>query len=161
MRTNYFKPILLGLSLFSISVLAQEKPKYDYQEAFKPFFYQNNGTETRSASGKPGHNYWQNRADYNLDISLNDQTNELIGTSEITYTNNSFDELEFLWLQLDQNLFKKDSRGSALVPLAGSRYGESGISLMAVIKLNQFRLMARMRITQFRIRACKLIWLIT
>ena len=126
MRTNYFKPILLGLSLFSISVLAQEKPKYDYQEAFKPFFYQNNGTETRSASGKPGHNYWQNRADYNLDISLNDQTNELIGTSEITYTNNSFDELEFLWLQLDQNLFKKDSRGSALVPLAGSRYGESG-----------------------------------
>ena len=125
MRKNYLKPILLGLSLFSISVLAQEKPKYDYQEAFKPFFYQNNATETRSASGKPGHNYWQNRADYNLNVSLNEDKNEISGTSEITYTNNSFDNLEFLWLQLDQNLFKKDSRGSSLLPMSGSRYGDS------------------------------------
>ncbi|MEG0696464.1 M1 family metallopeptidase [Algoriella sp.] len=125
MRKNYLKPILLGLSLFSISVLAQEKPKYDYQEAFKPFFYQNNATETRSASGKPGHNYWQNRADYNLNVSLNEEKNEISGTSEITYTNNSFDNLEFLWLQLDQNLFKKDSRGSSLLPMSGSRYGDS------------------------------------
>lgn len=125
MRKNYLKPILLGLSLFSISVLAQEKPKYDYQEAFKPFFYQNNATETRSASGKPGHNYWQNRADYNLNVSLNEEKNEISGTSEITYTNNSFDNLEFLWLQLDQNLFKKDSRGSSLLPISGSRYGDS------------------------------------
>ena len=125
MRKNYLKPILLGLSLFSISVLAQEKPKYDYQEAFKPFFYQNNATETRSASGKPGHNYWQNRADYSLNVSLNEEKNEISGTSEITYTNNSFDNLEFLWLQLDQNLFKKDSRGSSLLPISGSRYGDS------------------------------------
>ena len=125
MKKNYFKPLLLGLSLFSISVFGQEKPKYDYQEAFKPFFYQNNATETRSASGKPGHNYWQNRADYNLNVSLNEEKNEISGTSEITYTNNSFDNLEFLWLQLDQNLFKKDSRGSSLLPMTGSRYGDS------------------------------------
>ena len=78
MKKNYFKPLLLGISLFSISVFGQqEKPKYDYQEAFKPFFYQNNATETRSASGKPGHNYWQNRADYNLNVSLNEEKNEI------------------------------------------------------------------------------------
>jgi len=125
MSKNYFKPIIFGLSLFSISVFGQEKPKYDYQEAFKPFFYQNNATETRSASGKPGHNYWQNRADYKLNVSLDEDKNEITGTAEITYTNNSFDQLEFLWLQLDQNLFKKDSRGSALLPISGSRYGDS------------------------------------
>lgn len=123
---NNLKFILLGLSLCTTIASGQEKPKYDYQEAFKPFFYQNNATETRSASGKPGHNYWQNRADYNLTVSLNPEKNELTGTSEITYTNNSFDELEFLWLQLDQNLFKKDSRGNALIPATGSRYGEAG-----------------------------------
>lgn len=126
MRKNYFKPFILGLSFFSVSVFGQqEKPKYDYQEAFKPFFYQNNATETRSASGKPGHNYWQNRADYNLNVSLNEEKNEISGTSEITYTNNSFDDLDFLWLQLDQNLFKTDSRGSALLPMSGSRYGDA------------------------------------
>ena len=124
MKRIFRNPILFSLGLIGINVFAQDVPKYDYQEAFKPFFYQNNSTETRSASGKPGHHYWQNKADYNLTIQLNDQTNELIGTSEITYTNNSFDELEFLWLQLDQNLFNKDSRGSSLLPMSGSRYGD-------------------------------------
>ena len=51
----------VAFCVLSTGAFAQEKPKYDYVEAFKPFFYQNNGTETRSASGKPGHNYWQNK----------------------------------------------------------------------------------------------------
>src|SRR5690606_5655442 len=45
------------------------------------------------------------------------------GSAEITYTNNSPDALSFLWMQLDQNLFKTDSRGNAMVPLSGSRNG--------------------------------------
>ncbi|MDR2206044.1 MAG: M1 family metallopeptidase [Flavobacteriaceae bacterium] len=113
---------------FATKSYAQEKPKYDYVEAFKPFFYLNNGTETRSASGQPGHNYWQNRADYNLTAALNDSKKEITATAEITYTNNSFDNLGFLWLQLDQNLFKKDSRGNAVIPMAGSRNGAKGQS---------------------------------
>jgi hypothetical protein len=68
---------------------AQESPKYDYTEAFKPFFYPQTGTETRSASGQPGHKYWQNSADYQLNVSLNEANNELTGSAEITYTNNS------------------------------------------------------------------------
>lgn len=111
---------------FSAFVAAQESPKYSYTEAFKPFFYQNNATETRSASGKPGHNYWQNRADYVLNATLNETKKEISGTAEITYTNNSFDSMDFLWLQLDQNLFKKDSRGNAIIPPSGSRNGAKG-----------------------------------
>ncbi|RZJ49697.1 MAG: M1 family peptidase, partial [Chryseobacterium sp.] len=116
----------VAVMLFTNSVYAQEAPKYDYVEAFKPFFYSQTGTETRSASGQPGHAYWQNSADYNLNVSLNDVKNEITGTAEITYTNNSPDKMSFLWLQLDQNLFEKDSRGNALVPLSGSRNGAKG-----------------------------------
>ncbi|PKF72396.1 M1 family metallopeptidase [Chryseobacterium sp. PMSZPI] len=112
--------------LFSGSVYAQEAPKYDYVEAFKPFFYPQTGTETRSASGQPGHAYWQNSADYHLNVSLNEDKKEITGAAEITYTNNSPDQLSFLWLQLDQNLFAKDSRGNAVVPLYGSRNGAHG-----------------------------------
>ena len=121
-------PKLLAFAVFfAITVFnAQEAPKYSYTEAFKPFFYQNNGTETRSASGKPGHNYWQNRADYILNATLNDAKKEIAATAEITYTNNSFDDLDFVWLQLDQNLFKKDSRGNAIIPQSGSRNGAHG-----------------------------------
>lgn len=126
---NFKIPKLLtafAVFAFTSGVFAQEAPKYDYNEAFKPFFYPTTGTETRSASGQPGHKYWQNSADYVLDVTLNDVKNEISGTSEITYTNNSPDQLDFLWLQLDQNLFAKDSRGNAVIPLSGSRNGAHG-----------------------------------
>ncbi len=126
MKLNFSKIITAVLTVVSLSVFSQDKPKYDYNEAFNPFFYKNNGTETRSASGKPGHNYWQNRADYVLNATLNETKKEITGSAEITYTNNSFDDLDFLWIQLDQNLFKKDSRGNAVVPVSGSRNGAHG-----------------------------------
>ena len=129
MNFKFLKPLLSFAVVISVQLSAQnDTSKYSYTEAFKPFFYQNNGTETRSASGKPGHLYWQNSADYVLDVTLNEATNEIFGSAEIVYTNNSFDDLEFLWLQLDQNLFKKDSRGNAIIPLAGSRNGAKGQS---------------------------------
>lgn len=126
MNFKFPKMIAAALTVISVSITAQDAPKYDYNAAFNPFFYKNNGTETRSASGKPGHNYWQNRADYILNATLNEAKKEITGSAEITYTNNSFDDLEFLWLQLDQNLFKKDSRGNAIIPLSGSRNGAKG-----------------------------------
>ena len=116
----------VALVAFTGHTFAQESLKYDYTEAFKPFFYPQTGTETRSASGQPGHKYWQNSADYQLNVSLNDVSNELTGSAEITYTNNSPDQLSFLWLQLDQNLCAKDSRGNAVIPLSGSRNGAKG-----------------------------------
>ncbi len=119
---------------------AQESPKYDYVEAFKPFFYPQTGTETRSASGQPGHAYWQNAADYHLQVSLDESKNEITGTAEIKYTNNSPDKLGFLWLQLDQNLFAKDSRGNAVVPMSGSRNGAHGEELDGGYRIKSVKL---------------------
>ncbi|MEY3499967.1 MAG: hypothetical protein RL308_1636, partial [Bacteroidota bacterium] len=58
--------------------------------------------------------------------NLNDKTSEIIGTETLTYTNNSPDKLSFLWMNVDQNLFKTDSRGNAVVPVNGSRNGARG-----------------------------------
>lgn len=116
----------------ALSLQAQETSvvkstsNYNYHDAFAPFFYSKNGTATRSASGQPGAEYWQNRADYKLTATLNAQTNEIIGTDIITYTNNSTDAMSFLWLNLEQNLFKADSRGETIVPVTGSRNGRQG-----------------------------------
>ena len=63
----------------------------------------------RNASGAPGHEYWQQQADYVIDVTLDEELRRLEGTQTITYTNNSPDTLNFLWLQLDQNIFRSDS----------------------------------------------------
>ena len=136
MKKNRFQAFLqLALVLGVSSLNAQQGPvttstapisNYNYHDAFAPFFYSKNGTTTRSASGQPGAEYWQNRADYVLTAKLNESNNEIIGTDIITYTNNSPDKLSFLWMNVDQNLFKADSRGNAIVPLTGSRNGAQG-----------------------------------
>lgn len=136
MKNICFKVIVNLALLFGItSVWAQDIPsntmtksvsKYDYHDAFAPFFYTKNGTNTRSASGQPGPGYWQNRADYQLTAKLDEKNNEITGTEILSYTNNSPDKMDFIWMNLDQNLFKSDSRGNAVVPLAGSRNGAQG-----------------------------------
>ncbi|MGH9900953.1 MAG: M1 family metallopeptidase, partial [Pyrinomonadaceae bacterium] len=68
--------------------------------------------EYRSASGAPGHRYWQQRADYTIDVELDDARQRITGTETVTYHNISPDTLLFLWLQLDQNIFAKDSDDS-------------------------------------------------
>ena len=63
----------------------------------------------RTASGAPGHEYWQQQVDYVMDIRLDDDTQRIDGKETITYINNSPDELRYLWLQLDQNMRDLDS----------------------------------------------------
>ncbi len=63
----------------------------------------------RTASGAPGHEYYQQKADYKMDIVLDDEKQRIDGFETITYTNNSPDQLDYLWLQLDQNLFDEQS----------------------------------------------------
>jgi len=70
----------------------------------------------RSASGAPGTHYFQQRADYQISVTLDPQKHLIFGEETITYTNNSPDTLKNLWLQLDQNLFRPDSRGRAVNP---------------------------------------------
>lgn len=147
---------LLGVGFGLQSNIDAQENSYQYQEAFRPLFYQNNATETRSASGQPGHNYWQNYADYVLNVELDEEKNQLKGTATITYTNNSFDDLAFLWLQLDQNLFNKESRGHALIPTSGSRYGstknpfEGGYTIQEV-KINGQKSQYSIRDTRMKI----------
>jgi len=66
-------------------------------------------TSYRTASGAPGHEYYQQKADYEIDVRLDDNKQTITGSETITYTNNSPDALEYLWLQLDQNMRAKDS----------------------------------------------------
>ncbi|MXV15279.1 M1 family metallopeptidase [Hufsiella ginkgonis] len=67
----------------------------------------------RSASGAPGPKYWQQKADYEISATLNDEKQRLDGSETITYTNNSPDALTYLWLQLDENEHKKDAESAA------------------------------------------------
>jgi hypothetical protein len=63
----------------------------------------------RAGSGAPGHAYWQQRADYKIQCEVDDDIQRLTGSETITYFNNSPDVLDYLWLQLDQNMRAKDS----------------------------------------------------
>ncbi|RYF86790.1 MAG: M1 family peptidase, partial [Chitinophagaceae bacterium] len=83
---------------------AQKTSKYNAHEAFAPEFYPNYGDDTRTADGRPGAKYWQNRADYTINASLNDEAHTLTGSVVVNYTNNSPNDLGFVWVQLDQNL---------------------------------------------------------
>lgn len=101
--------------------------KYQPFDLFTPVFYPGGSTVTRAASGEPGAAYWQNKADYTIRAALDESTRKISGNVIISYKNNSPQELPFLWLYLDQNLFATDSRGQARMPVEGrSRYGEAG-----------------------------------
>ena len=70
----------------------------------------------REGSGMPGPRYWQQRADYTIRASLDTATHSIAGAEAIRYANNSPDTLRYLWLQLDQNIYKASSRGASLNP---------------------------------------------
>ncbi|HVT86247.1 MAG TPA: M1 family metallopeptidase [Chitinophagaceae bacterium] len=118
------------------------KTNYSYTETFAPFFYSKNGNEYRAATGEPGPKYWQNRADYQIAAKLNEETNEITGTEVLTYTNNSPLKMNFIWMQLDQNLFRQDSRGSAIVPIGGSRNGGRGQIFDAGDKIKSVKILS-------------------
>tara|TARA_B110000305_G_scaffold240544_1_gene311505 strand:+ start:5612 stop:7924 length:2313 start_codon:yes stop_codon:yes gene_type:complete len=100
---KYIFPILT-LSICLLSSMSYAQKKFAQIENLIP-----TPNEYRNAAGAPGHNYYQQQADYKMDLVLEDHTQILRGTETITYTNNSPDVLEYLWLQLDQNLFSRTS----------------------------------------------------
>lgn len=98
------KKILLitFLQFISLSIFAQKKFAQLDQELPTP-------NEYRNAAGAPGYKYYQQKADYKMNITIDDETQKLSGFETITYTNNSPDKLDYLWLQLDQNIYSVDS----------------------------------------------------
>ncbi len=118
------KFVLSFFSLFLFTGLFAQST-YDHKEAFNPQFYPYPGNDYRSASGEPGPKYWQNRADYKINCTLDTVKQSVSGDVEIYYTNNSPDNLKFLWLQLDQNIYKKDSRATATTTESGGRWANT------------------------------------
>src|ERR1700679_1455591 len=123
---KYIKIILLLLLCSaSQSIFAQGSDtaasKYDPFKVFMPLFYPQTSNEFREVSGAPGPKYWQNRADYKLNVTLDTAQHRVSGTTVINYTNNSPDKLPFLWLQVDQNIYREDSRGTAASAVTGGR----------------------------------------
>ena len=127
------KRVLIVFSASIFFIAASGQAKYDAKALFDPGFYPNNGNEFRSASGQPGPKYWQNRADYKINCTLDTAQHKLSGEVEITYTNNSPDNLKYLWLQLDQNIYRADSRGAAIGG-AGGRFSNAGNTQGYLIK---------------------------
>ncbi|WP_426254678.1 M1 family metallopeptidase [Sphingomonas sp. DC2300-3] len=102
------RPASLLIALAATAASAQD---YQPRETFAPFDMAQPINRYRSANGLPGPDYWQNRADYQLRVTLDPVAKTIAGTATITYTNNSPDTLDVLWLQIDQNLYKPGSRG--------------------------------------------------
>lgn len=111
-KTLYFLSILA-----SVQLSAQDKPaapkrepgRYDNNKFSQMYDLMATPNMFRTASGAPGPAYYQQQADYKMDIELDDKNTKLNGRETITYSNNSPDHLEYLWLQLDQNQKAPDS----------------------------------------------------
>ena len=137
MKMNSIKSLItpvLAVVLFATTGFAQQE---EISRTNRNVFRQL-GTELptpntyRTASGAPGHEYWQQQVDYNMQLTLDDNNQRIDGSETITYTNNSPDELRYLWVQLDQNMRAKDSDS---YKIRESEWGDSE-SYSTVNKLN-------------------------
>jgi hypothetical protein len=149
--------LLIGFFCFFNSISAQKNPEsvFDPHELFAQNFYTKNGNEFRSANGAPGSKYWQNRADYRLQATIDTVENILKGTETISYTNNSPDNLSSLWLQLGQNTYRKDARSKYYSARGGDAFTDGyqfasvmieykGKSLKADYIINDTRMQIRL-----------------
>jgi hypothetical protein len=109
------------LLLFPAMLLAQDKNtavapkqqgKYDTNKFSQMYDLMATPNMFRTASGAPGPAYYQQQADYKIDIELDDKNSKLSGSETITYSNNSPDSLEYLWIQLDQNQAKANTQST-------------------------------------------------
>ncbi len=116
----------LIIILCLLNALTAKAQTPDPQQLFTPAYNDPGSNIYRSAKGVPGPGYWQNRADYLIHAALNEGDSSINGDVTINYTNNSPDSLDYLWLQLDQNLFKPTSRGNAATPTTGDRFDVKG-----------------------------------
>lgn len=161
---NMFSKVSFYLVIFfftSVAVsqqgFAQAGPPNGYipHEIFDPNFDNNGGNVYRSANGAPGPQYWQNTPDYKITASLDTTTKAITGKVEISYTNNSPDELSYVWLQLEQNQLSHGSRGllaggNPSIDFVGGdsiksiRIDQNGRSFSADYVINDTRLQIRL-----------------
>jgi hypothetical protein len=135
--------IIFSVLAFSLPATAQQNWQGKFEQLDQQLPTPNS---YRSASGAPGTNYWQQRADYEIAVELNEDTQLITGRETITYYNNAPEVLRYLWLQLDQNNLSKgnmtdktetnrvrDSIPVKFFPLASDAYGyEGGFKIKSV-----------------------------
>ena len=119
LRSKFFFAIALAtLSNFSLSQIDQSKGLFEdkFRQLDEVFPSPN---LNRPATGEPGPSYWQQKADYKIKIKLDEVSRNVQGSEVITYTNNSPLKLNYVWLQLDQNIFDKNSINNLTRPWWG------------------------------------------
>ncbi|MEO1023544.1 MAG: M1 family metallopeptidase [Bacteroidota bacterium] len=110
MHIRAFLTLLVSFVMLSPALYAQgEAPRTNTNKFRQMYDLLPTPNVYRTASGAPGHEYYQQRADYTINVELNDENQMLTGSQRVTYFNNSPDHLEYLWLQLDQNVRAPDS----------------------------------------------------
>ncbi|MDA9554149.1 M1 family metallopeptidase [Emcibacteraceae bacterium] len=110
MFRNLIVLLTLCLTVASIGMAQVQQTKGNYVDKFRQMDeIWPTANSYRTAGGEPGHEYWQQRADYKINVTLDEKKHRIEGNVEITYHNNSPDTLRFLWVQLDQNRFNKNS----------------------------------------------------
>lgn len=100
---------LLSFLLFSAASFAQTGRMFDPLLLPTP-------NDVRTGEGAPGARYWQNEAHYKIDVALDADKNQVIGTETIRYVNHAPNSLSYVWIQLDQNIFAPNSAGSVINP---------------------------------------------
>ncbi len=108
-------PVSICLIAATISLSAQHlsNPNSNHGNAFEELNYLlASPNEYRTASGAPGPKYWQQRADYDIAVDIDEANNILTGKETVTYFNNSPDILTYIWLQLDENFHNPDVEGN-------------------------------------------------
>ena len=123
-----FRVLMIAFAALAVAGTAQADPLRQTKAPFEDKFRQLEGeewptpTDYRNAAGAPGYRYWQQKVDYRISVTLDEPGRAISGKGEVSYQNNSPDELRYLWLLLDQNRFKRDSLAerSATVGSSGS-----------------------------------------
>jgi Peptidase family M1 domain len=122
-RVRLFASVLAAVLWLPVAAAAQNST-YDPRLTFAPLTLPDPVNSYRSSNGAPGPNYWQNEADYELHATLDTAAKQLSTVETITYTNNSPDVLPSLWVQVEQNIYRKDSRSR--IASGGGRRGRRG-----------------------------------
>lgn len=132
MRRNIL--ILSFLAIFSLQAQQYNESKFEQIDPLLP-----TPNVYRTGSGAPGYQYWQQQADYDIKVSLDDAKQTITGSETITYYNNSPDVLNYIWLQLDQNMRAKDSDTYKTSTNSLSRSGRASLPyLRRVVLENEF-----------------------
>ncbi|OBR75920.1 peptidase M1 [Xanthomonas arboricola] len=134
------RSLAVALSLACITSSAHAAPAasaaapasdFDPLALFAPLQLPDAPNAYRSGSGVPGPLFWQNRADYTLNASIDPATHALTGEAAIHYTNRSPDTLDVLWLQLDQNIYRADARAASSRPSRRTQFTD-GMQIASV-----------------------------